>query len=658
MNNRTLYIKPGQSGDGTFGSIVEAQSEVRRLLACPDTASVTVKLAPGEYFIDSPICFDESDSSKPGCPVVWECEGGRALIHASRVADADKIAPVAANDPLYGRLPCPDKTLVLDLKALGISPEAYSEGCGGYGMAYTGERRRYSDIELFADEKPFIWARYPNDGYVTVGKVKEGDPSTFDYADARPESWASLEGVRLHGYFFFDWADASVAMGSLNRDNKTITLGEMPHYGIKEGHRYYYYNIPEELDIPGEWYVDTNTGRAYFIPPEGYSELRISAAKHFLLRAKYASNITFRGISFGYTRGDAIDIVGGENLVFEDCEVYNIGRRAVLIGHGGNRPLGVLGDGGKNHRFDGCRIYSCGFGGFDICAGDRNTLEPTGIRIENCDIFNCSRLGKTYCFGIRLNAVGAVISHNKLHDTPHSVLQFHGNDNIIEYNEVYDVLRESDDASAFYTGRDYTSYGNIIRYNYFHDLASDAHVGVGIFGVYADDNSAGVTFYGNVFLNVQAACHLHGGHDITFENNLVAGCKPKSQFVMTLHEYCFPETLKPGGTHLKQLENTPWQNEIWKKKYPKIAEYLTWDPDTEQRYPHYARITNNVFINHKEININFDHIKPEYKNDVSNNTNLTVDESQLTEENIPALIKMAMGANPQFKDIPYEKIMH
>jgi len=659
-----IYIKPGAAGgDGTknepIGNIFEAQKKVRELLAAPDTESVTVKIAPGEYNIVSPIEFDSSDSGKPGSPVVWECEGGRALIHASIAVGKGQITRVLPDDPLYSRLPCPEKTLQFDLGKLGVAPEVYSEGCHGFGMAYSGKNpmRDGSDIELFVDGVPFIRARYPNDGFVEVERSSDRESAVFGYSDPRPESWASLEGVRLHGYFYFDWADASVALGELDKENKTITLAEMPHYGIKNGQRYYYYNIPEELDMPGEWYLDASTGRAYFLPPENFGEVRVTVAKHRLLRANGASNIVFRNLAFGYTRADAIDITGGENLIFEGCEIYNIGKKAVLIGHGGNTPFGVLGDGGKNHLFTGCRVHSCGFGGFDIRAGDRNTLEPTGITIERCDIHGCSRIGKTYCFGIALNAVGARVAHNKLHDSPHSVLFFSGNDNIIEYNEVYDVLRESDDASAFYTGRDYTSQGHIIRYNFFHDLASDAHVGVGIFGVYADDNSANVTFYGNVFLNVQSACHLHGGHDITFENNLIVGGRPESKFAVSLSQYWFPGSLKEGGEHIRRLEATPWQNEVWKKKYPKIAEYLSWDPETEQRFPHYARIVNNVIINHKHIDINFDHTNPKYKNTVEGNVWMSVDTAMQTKEHLPELMKMAAEACPGFKELPLDEIL-
>lgn len=660
MNDFIIFLKSGQKGgDGSemdpFGSIFDAKNRVRALLADKNTSSVTVRIAGGEYFIGSALRFDADDSGKAGRPVVWESDGsGRVLLHASESVSPDRIKPTESGDPLYHRLPFPERTLVTDLSPFG--PDLP----GGYGSAYAGNDplSQNSDVELFVNENALSPARYPNNGYVKVEGEPEKSSMTFGYSDPRPERWESTEGVRLHGYFYFDWADASVALGKLDTENKTLTLGEKIHYGIRQGHRYYFYNIPEELDIPGEWYLDPKTGRAYFIAPDNASDIRVVTAKHRLLEINEASNITFRGLSFGYTRATALGITGGENLMFEDCMIFNTGFRAVEIGHSKNNPFGVIGRGGKNHVFKRCRICNTGFGGFDIRAGDRNTLEPTNIRIENCDIYNCSRTGKTYCFGIRLNAVGASVSRCKLHNAPHSVLFFSGNDNTIEYNEIYDVLRESDDASAFYTGRDYTSQGHVIRYNYFHDMASDADTGIGIFGVYADDNSANITFYGNIFLNVQSACLLHGGHDIVFENNLIVGKRAKSQYSIRFHAYGYPESLKEGGQHLIYLAQTPWQNDIWKKRYPRITEYLSWDPDTVQRYPHGCRIENNALICHMPFDINFEYGKPEFGNIIGHNSEISIDTPILNFEQIPALMKMAAQANPSFRELPLDKIVH
>ena len=41
-------------------------------------------------------------------------------------------------------------------------------------------------------------------------------------------------------------------------------------------------------------------------------------------------------------------------------------------------------------------------------------------------------------------------SYNEIHGGPHLAIQYAGNNQIMEYNEVYDVCTETDDMSAFY----------------------------------------------------------------------------------------------------------------------------------------------------------------------------------------------------------------
>ena len=84
-------------------------------------------------------------------------------------------------------------------------------------------------------------------------------------------------------------------------------------------------------------------------------------------------------------------------------------------------------------------------------------------------------------------------------------------------------------------------------------------------------------------------------------------------------KYYYWDDLLPDGLHMKRLEEVPWQGEIWKAAYPQIAEYLSWDPQTEQMYSHYGNISNNVIVNHKPIEINFTWDDPRFKNKMENN---------------------------------------
>jgi len=124
--------------------------------------------------------------------------------------------------------------------------------------------------------------------------------------------------------------------------------------------------------------------------------------------------------------------------------------------------------------------------------------------------------------------VGNRVSHCLIHGLPHTAVFFWGNDHVLEYNEVYDVCRETGDAGAFYQGRDWTQRGNVIRYNYFHDVRGvQGQEGfTDVMSVYLDDFASGTTVRGNVFVNGGRTVMIGGGRDNVVENNLFFNGRP------------------------------------------------------------------------------------------------------------------------------------
>ena len=73
---------------------------------------------------------------------------------------------------------------------------------------------------------------------------------------------------------------------------------------------------------------------------------------------------------------------------------------------------------------------------------------------------------------------------------------------ILEFNEIHDIAKETGDVGAFYIGRNWTCRGNIIRYNYFHHLFGPGLHGVR--AVYLDDFSSNdVTRSCRIFVHLQ-----------------------------------------------------------------------------------------------------------------------------------------------------------
>ena len=111
-------------------------------------------------------------------------------------------------------------------------------------------------------------------------------------------------------------------------------------------------------------------------------------------------------------------------------------------------------------------------------------------------------------------------------------IMFHGNNLLIEYNEIRHMNLETEDTGAVYTGgRDWLgSRGTVIRYNYFHDILGYGHDEKGVWhspyfawGVYLDDNTGGIDVLGNLVVRCpRAGVHLHNGRDNHIENNVFA----------------------------------------------------------------------------------------------------------------------------------------
>ena len=55
--------------------------------------------------------------------------------------------------------------------------------------------------------------------------------------------------------------------------------------------------------------------------------------------------------------------------------------------------------------------------------------------------------------------------NNLIYDGTHLGLNIKGNDIIVEYNDIHDVLKTSSDMGAIYSGQIMAQRGNVFRYN-------------------------------------------------------------------------------------------------------------------------------------------------------------------------------------------------
>jgi len=572
-NAAEFYVAPvgDDANPGTkdqpFATLERARDAVRALKQTgPLRESATVWLRGGVYERTRTFELDERDSGEEQARVVYRaCPGEVARILGGRIISPSEAVPI--KDPAMRQRiidsEASDKVLQMDLKALGIAD------CGK--MRARGFRRPYisAPLEVFVNGEALHLARWPNDGVVPIGEVldpgsipRDGDFSnrggTFTYGYDRPKYWKQPGDVWLSGLFGYGYADDTIRVASIDVDKKTITMAQPHMYGIKNGrpfHAYYALNLIEEIDVPGEYYIDRNSDMLYFYPPgpiEG-ADIAVSIMEEPLVAMEGVSYVTFQDLVFEVTRGMGVYIERGTGNLIAGCTLRNMGIVAVCMGMGiqpdklyrhemtgepVSRQLGSWHEhiyansvfdrqAGTNHGVTGCDIYHIGAGGVHLGGGDRRTLTPGGNYVRNCHIHDFNRLDRSYKGAVNIDGVGNRVEHCLIHDCPNNALYLHGNDHLIEYNEVYRACLDADDMGVFYMGRDPSEQGNVIRHNFWRNNGNDqararlprAQGATSV--LYFDDDSCGTAVIGNVFYrNHGQPIWVNHGCDHLFDGNI------------------------------------------------------------------------------------------------------------------------------------------
>ncbi len=547
--------------DGPFATLERARDEIRKIKGAGEmpAGGVTVELRGGVYQREQPFELKAEDSGSFDAPVVYrarQVEDSRNEGEEVRLVGGKTVTgfePVT--DPaILGRLAPEARGNVLqaNLKGLGITDFGEVKGGG---------------LELFFEDKPMMLARWPNEGFVKIVGLVGGDPvdvrgtkgdkiGKFMYEGDQPKQWVEEKDTWVHGYWFWDWADQRHKVESIDTEQRVISVVPPYHgYGYRVGQWFYGLNILAELDQPGEWYLDRESGVLYFWPPASIEDGQPTVSViETLVKMEGVEHVAFRGITFEAARGTAITISDGAHNRIVGCTLRNLGSWAVTI------------SGGAHNGVVGCDIYETGNGGISLSGGDRQILEPAGHYAENNHIHHYGRWNRMYQPAISISGVGNRASHNLIHNAPHMALSFGGNDHLIEFNEIHSVCYESNDAGAIYSGRDWTMRGTVIRHNYLHHISG--FEGRGCVGVYLDDMFCGTTIYGNLFYRVTRAAFIGGGRDNLVENNIFVDCQPSLHIdarAMGWAGYHVDTTMK------ERLLAMPYKEPPWSERYPELV---------------------------------------------------------------------------------------
>jgi hypothetical protein len=258
-------------------------------------------------------------------------------------------------------------------------------------------------------------------------------------------------------------------------------------------------NIFEELDAPGEWFLDSKTSTLYFYPP---ADVDLAKATIEAVRLRHLVElrgtaqapvrfVTFKGLTFRHAartfmdnkeplvrsdwttyRGGAVFYTGTEDCILEDCFIDQVGGNAVFV-NDYNRRLTVrgchiAGAGANGVAFvgdrDAARVprdwkdRSQTFATLDRTPGPKTDNYPADCLVDDCLIYLSGRVEKqTAPIEIDLSQ-GITVRHCSLYDVPRAGINIGDGcwgGHVIEFCDIFDTVKETGDHGSFNSwGRD------------------------------------------------------------------------------------------------------------------------------------------------------------------------------------------------------------
>jgi hypothetical protein len=568
-----LWVSPSGSDaapgtrDAPLATIGAALGAIRRRGA---PAGSAILLADGTHELDAPLELGPEDSGNPGAPLTFAAApGARPLLSAGR------------------RLRC-DWKPYRDGIYRSTLPE-YRDGRAGFAQLFVNGRRQ-------------IRARFPNgdsaspdrSAYAPVVAADKWPHKEIlvDRATFSARTWSHPEEAVLHVFPVNHWGNTQYRVRGFDRDRGALLLGEggwqlndqwssgvATHLGA--GSRFFVENVFEELDSPGEWYLDRREGVLSYMPPAGVDlrvariEVPVHARAVGLVgtRERPVHDIVFRGICFANTevtylepyeapslgdwtirRDGAVYLSGVERCEVQGCRFEPVGGNGVFVdGYArGVRVEGCLfawtGESavclvGKSHLRSGvrsrCRYCGCEH---PWSWGEPSPDIPSECVVHDNLIRDIGVFGKQTAGVFVSLASGVTVSHNHICRTPRAAIclndGLHGG-HTIEHNDIHDTVRETGDHGPFNSwGREaywchdqshgprshpagdvlaYAARTTVIRHNRFRDYSG--------WGIDLDDGTSNFHVYRNLCFGISIKLR-EGDHRLVENNIFVNGANP------------------------------------------------------------------------------------------------------------------------------------
>ncbi|MCK9480002.1 MAG: right-handed parallel beta-helix repeat-containing protein [Firmicutes bacterium] len=540
-NEMYVALNGSDANKGTkgepFRTLEKARDEIREMKTggLPE-GGVTVYVREGIYKTNKSFELTSFDSGEPGKPITYKgYDGERVTFYGAKDIDKNMFAPVEDAWVLARIIDenARNKVLQLDLRQAGIS------NCGENGRRGFNITSGMPPIMLYINGQKMTLARWPNNDTVAYSEIINIGPTlgdanfnteggTFKVGHNRFQYWQDADEIWVDGIFGspWEWSYNKIAHIDAQKGHITLSYGEISGIKTTFAPNYHFYeNLLEELDVPGEYYIDRENGILYLMPPAEFEfadcTISLTDNKQFFFRLDDVSNVFIENFVFDYGRRGAITVVGNnnfcENIIISNIEVQNVANAGVRF----NKA--------KNSGIKNSAIHHVGEFGVHLSNPSSYSLEAENLFVKNCRIHDVSNYIKVYKPAVYLNGTGFEISHNEIYNAPHQALILRGNNHLIEYNEVYNANYDFSDMGAVYahTGQWPQMRGHTIRRNYFHDIGNEkmaTHV------LYFDNQSMGFTVEENIFYKIgnesfgnstgNHSIHLNGASYVSINNNM------------------------------------------------------------------------------------------------------------------------------------------
>jgi hypothetical protein len=457
------YFVSPTGDDANSGTLAKPFATLQRAQQAVRQKRGDVFLRGGTYYLSTPLVFTAQDSGAKDAPVFFQNYRGEKAIISGGIRLDDLNWQPFSNGIFRAQVPA-------DLQT----------------------------EEIFVNGERQVLARYPN--FDPTAQYFDGfAPDAI--SERRAARWSNPAGGYFHAMHPALWGDFTWRITGKETNGKVQLDGGWQNNRGAAAHEKIRFveKIFEELDAPGEWFLDGKTHTLYFYPPAGL-DLKNAVVEATRLRtlvefrgdeAQPVKWITLRGLVFRQAartvmdnrepllrsdwtiyRGGAVFFNGAQDCALEDSFIDQVGGNAVFVNNynrrivicgtqiakAGASGICFVGDprAARSPLFNYDQVHK--LAAIDRTPGPRSNNYPADCLVDECLIYSTGRVEKQTA-GVEIDlAQNITVRHCSIYDLPRAGINIGDGcwgGHVIEFCDIFDTVKETGDHGSFNSwGRD------------------------------------------------------------------------------------------------------------------------------------------------------------------------------------------------------------